>query len=74
MGEAKSGQASGTGAMIFRSPDDLGAIYYEGSFREGQPHGVVLVEEPGRKPVVREFQAGKSRGSADPETLERVRF
>ena len=74
LGGAQSGAASGTGAMILRSPNDLGAIYYEGDFREGRPHGVVRVEAPGRKPGVRAFQAGVDRGSADPAQLQRVKF
>lgn len=74
LGAAHSGFASGTGAMIFRSPKELGAVYYEGSFRDGLPDGVVLLEEPGRKPGVRQFQAGKDRGSADPANLHRLIF
>ncbi len=74
VGSAVSGRASGIGAMIFRLPGNIGAIYYEGSFREGVPHGVVQVEEPGRKPVVRNFRDGVDRGSADPATLKRLRF
>jgi hypothetical protein len=60
--------------MIYRSPREIGAIYYEGTFREGLPDGVVLVEEPGRKPQVRKFRAGVDRGRADPETLQRLQF
>lgn len=74
LGSVESGYASGTGAMIYRSPKELGAIYYEGEFREGLPDGVVKIEEPGRKPSVRRFQAGVERGSADPEDLERIQF
>jgi hypothetical protein len=74
VGAADSGLASGTGAMIFRSPRDIGAIYYEGSFYEGLPHGVVRVEEPGRRPVVREFRAGIDKGAADPLALQRLQF
>ncbi len=74
VGSAESGMASGTGAMIFRSPNEIGAIYYEGDFREGLPDGVVRVEEPGRKPRVREFRAGSDRGSAEESRLQRLRF
>ena len=74
VGSAESGRASGTGAMIFRSPLDIGAIYYEGGFSEGLPDGVVLVEQPGRKPRIREFRAGVDRGAGDPEALQRLRF
>jgi len=74
VGSAESGHATGTGAMIYRSPREIGAIYYEGSFREGMPDGVVLVEEPGRKPAVRKFRAGVDKGSADPEALQWLHF
>jgi hypothetical protein len=74
VGFAESGRASGTGAMIFRSPRDMGAIYYEGNFSEGLPDGVVQVEEPGRKPRVRKFRAGVDKGAADPEALQRLNF
>jgi hypothetical protein len=74
VGSAESGHATGTGAMIYRSPREIGAIYYEGSFREGMPDGVVLVEEPGRKPAVRKFRAGVDKGSADPEALQGLHF
>jgi len=60
--------------MIYRSPLEIGAIYYEGSFSEGLPDGVVLVEQPGRKPRVRKFRAGVDRGKGDPEALQRLRF
>jgi hypothetical protein len=73
VGSAESGRASGTGAMIYRSPLEIGAIYYEGSFSEGLPDGVVLVERPGRKPKVRKFRAGVDRGKGDPEALQRLR-
>jgi hypothetical protein len=65
LGSAVAGRADGTGAMIFRTPGDEGAVYYEGGFQAGQPHGVVWVEQAGRKPRVREFVEGRDRGSAD---------
>lgn len=74
VGEAESGRASGVGAMIFHSPREIGAIYFEGSFNEGLPDGVVQVEEPGRKPRVRHFRAGIDKGSGDPEALQRLQF
>jgi hypothetical protein len=74
LGRAKGGLAEGTGAMIFRSPDMAGAVYYEGGFRAGQPHGVVHVEQPGRRPEVRQFEAGVDRGRGDVEQLQRVNF
>lgn len=74
VGTAEAGLASGIGAMIVRSPDQAGAIYYEGDFSQGVPDGVVLVEEPGRKPRVREFRAGADAGSADADQLQPLRF
>jgi hypothetical protein len=74
VGSVESGLASGTGAMIFRSPREIGAIYYEGDFRQGLPDGVVRVEEPGRKPRIREFRAGSDSGAAEESRLQRLRF
>ena len=68
------GLASGAGAMIIDTPGESGAVYYEGSFREGLPDGVVLLEKPGRKPKVRTFRAGSDSGSADGDQLQRVLF
>jgi len=74
VGTAVSGQANGTGAMILRSPGEVGAVYYEGNFSQGLPDGVVLVEKPGRKPRVRKFRAGKDVGSADADQLRPIQF
>jgi hypothetical protein len=74
VGQAEEGLAQGIGAMIYRGPDETGAIYYEGGFAGGVPEGVVLVEEPGRKPRVRYFRAGVDDGAADADQLQRVRF
>jgi hypothetical protein len=74
VGAADSGMASGTGAMIVRSSGEVGAVYYEGDFSEGLPHGVVLVEKPGRKPRIRQFRAGSDVGSADADQMRFVQF
>lgn len=74
LGRAADGVANGTGAMIFRAAGETGADYYEGSFRNGLPDGVVLVEKPGAKPKVRTFRAGFDSGSADADELQRLRF
>ena len=74
VGAAAAGLAEGAGAMVFRSPDITGAVYYEGAFRAGQPDGTVLVEKPGRRPEVRRFEAGVDRGRGDAEQLQRVDF
>jgi hypothetical protein len=74
VGTAEAGRASGTGAMIVRSPGETGATYFEGSFSQGLPDGVVLVEMPGRKPRVRRFRDGADAGSADADQLQPVQF
>jgi hypothetical protein len=74
VGAAQSGLAEGVGAMIFRSPAETGAVYFEGSFHQGLPDGVVRVEEPGRKSRVRMFRAGRNVGAADADDLQRIQF
>ena len=74
VGSAAAGLADGSGAMIFRSPADVGPVYFEGGFRRGLPDGVAKVEEPGRKPRVRQFDAGKDRGAASAGDLQPTRF
>jgi len=74
VGFADSGLATGTGAMIQRSPGEAGAVYYEGGFNAGLPDGVVLVEEPGRKPRVRTYRGGRDTGAADADQLQLVQF
>lgn len=74
LGSAANGAASGTGGMIMRTSKENGAIYFEGSFKRGVPHGVVLVEEPGGRSRIREFSAGKDVGSGAAEDLRRLVF
>lgn len=74
LGAAAGGLADGSGAMIVRAPGEAGAVLFEGGFSQGLPDGVVKVEEPGRKPRVREYRAGKDRGAASAEDLPRPRF
>lgn len=74
LGDATVGQASGAGAMIVRSPGTTGAVYFEGEFSQGVPDGVVRVEEPGRKPRVRNYRAGRDAGAADANQLPSVQF
>ncbi len=62
LGAALRGRPSGAGAMITRYGNLSGAYYHEGQFRDGLPDGVLLVEEPGRKPRVRQYRAGKDVG------------
>jgi len=74
LGGAVAGLPQGLGAMIKRSKNITGAIYYEGQFLEGLPDGIVRVEQPGRKAVTRKFRAGKDVGAAEEKQLSRMRF
>ncbi len=65
LGTAQDGLASGTGGMIVRAANRIGATYYEGNFRNGLPDGTVKIEEPGRKSRVREFRAGLDVGKGN---------
>jgi hypothetical protein len=74
LGEARRGLADGTGGLIARYGRQIGAYYFEGRFAGGQPDGAVLVEEPGRKPRVREFRAGKDVGGGAGGDVQRLAF
>ncbi len=74
LGTATRGAPSGTGGMIARYRNETGAFYFEGTFINGLPEGVVLLEEPGRKPRVREFRAGKDVGSGAVSELRSLEF
>jgi hypothetical protein len=74
VGSAHSGLAEGLGAMISHSPGETGALYFEGTFHQGLPDGVVSVEEPGRKSRVRMFRAGRDAGAASIDDLQRIQF
>jgi hypothetical protein len=74
LGTAASGQPSGTGGMIVRYAGEPGAFYFEGGFREGLPDGLVRIEEPGSRPRIREFRAGKEVGSGAAERWEALEF
>jgi hypothetical protein len=74
LGTAANGLPSGTGGMIARYSAKTGAFYFEGSFAQGVPNGVVQVEEPGGRPRIREFRAGKDVGSGAAEKLQRLTF
>ncbi len=74
LGTAAAGMPSGTGAMIARYARETGAFYFEGTFDRGLPNGVLMIEEPGGRPRVREFRAGKDVGSGAAEKLQRLVF
>ncbi len=74
LGTAQDGMASGTGGMIVRAANRIGATYYEGNFRNGLPDGTVKIEEPGRKSRVREFRAGRDVGKGNASELQSLAF
>jgi hypothetical protein len=74
LGDASAGTPSGTGGMIRYYSNREGAFYFEGDFRSGLPDGIVRVEEPDRKPRIREFRAGKEVGSASAGQITRLTF
>ena len=74
LGNARGGVPEGSGGLIARYRHATGAFYFEGTFRAGQPDGVVLIEEPGRKPRTREFQAGRDVGNGALAEVERLKF
>jgi hypothetical protein len=74
LGQARAGLAEGVGGMIARYPNQTGAFYFEGTFRGGIPDGVLRVEEPGGKPRVREFRAGKDTGAGNADAVQRLVF
>lgn len=74
LGTARGGLADGTGGLIARYHNQLGAYYFEGSFARGLPDGALLVEEPGRKPRAREFRAGKDAGNGAAGDVARLAF
>lgn len=74
LGSSTQGLAQGLGAMIVRSPGSIGALYYEGQFEQGLPHGIVRLEQPGRKTATRKFNRGKDAGAADEQQLSTLNF
>jgi hypothetical protein len=74
LGTALDGKPSGSGGMITRYGNQAGAFYHEGGFSNGLPDGVLWVEEPGRKPRIREFRAGKDVGSGVEEDIRSLVF
>jgi hypothetical protein len=74
LGAAANGLPWGTGGMIARNSGRSGAFFYEGDFERGVPNGVVQVEEPGARPRIREFRAGKDVGSGAADQLQRLTF
>ena len=74
IGDAKSGLASGSGGMIMQRKNQLGATYFEGSFKKGLPDGVVRVEAPGQAPKLRQYKAGTDIGKGNASKLKSLDF
>jgi hypothetical protein len=74
LGAARNGMPSGIGGMIARYANRNGSYYFEGSFKDGLPDGVVLVEEPGGRARIREFRAGKDVGNGAADRLQPLTF
>jgi hypothetical protein len=74
IGDAQNGLASGHGGMIIRRNGQMGATYYEGSFKNGLPDGVVRVEKAGELPKLRQFKAGTDVGKGSAAGLQRLKF
>jgi hypothetical protein len=74
IGDAQQGMASGSGAMILQRNGQIGAIYYEGGFKDGLPDGVVRVESAGEASKLRQFRAGVDIGKGNGVSLKRLNF
>lgn len=67
LGDARSGTANGQGAMIFHDPGLVGAVYLEGEFQDGRPHGLLRVDTAGQTTAYRRYEEGVDRGRGDPD-------
>ena len=74
IGDTQKGMASGTGGMIIQRYGQVGATYFEGSFKGGLPDGVVRIEEPGQLPRTRLYKDGMDIGKGDATHLQSLNF
>lgn len=74
LGDARSGAANGLGAMIFHEPGLVGAVYLEGEFRDGLPHGQLRVDLAGQTTAYRRYEQGVDRGRGDPDAWRAFPF
>jgi len=70
LGDASKGLAVGPGAMILQRNTELGAVYYEGGFKNGRPDGVVRVEMAGQPARLRKYKDGVDVGKGSPSKLQ----
>jgi hypothetical protein len=70
IGDSRKGLASGSGGMIIQRHGQLAATYYEGSFKNGLPDGVVHVENAGEAPRLRQYRAGVDIGKGNAANLQ----
>jgi hypothetical protein len=74
LGDAKSGVASGIGAMIVQVAGQTGPVYYDGEFSKGLPDGVAEIEKAGEKASLRKFKAGIEIGKATESQWKKLEF
>jgi hypothetical protein len=74
IGDARKGLAAGTGGMIISKNGQIGATYYEGSFKNGLPDGVVRVEKAGQQARLRQFNKGVDVGKGSASKLQSLEF
>jgi hypothetical protein len=60
--------------MIIQRRGQIGATYYEGSFKNGLPDGVVRVESAGQSPKLRQYKAGADVGKGNAAKLTSLNF
>jgi hypothetical protein len=74
LGDARNGLANGAGGMLIHPRSEISASYFEGSFSNGLPDGVVRVETAGQQPRLREFRAGADVGKGSTSRFKRMSF
>ncbi len=74
VGEAKAGLVDGEGFLVVFDETYRGGVTYEGSFRDGFPHGPIRLNVPGNAPQFRNFKKGKDSGSFSQEAWTSVYF
>lgn len=74
LGDARKGRAWGSGGMIIQRGHQLGTVYYEGGFRNGQPDGVVQVELAGQPTRLRKYKDGVDVGKGSPARLQSLQL
>ena len=74
IGDTRDGMAYGSGGMIIQRNGQIGALYYEGGFKNGLPDGVVNVEKAGEPAKLRRYKEGVDVGKGSPAGLKSLKF